>query len=83
MGNEVSGVSTSFFVVSILGFLISVFWVRKFSLSYMAAFALIFIIMFIASFRAMHYASPDEQLQAIPVANMQKNIKKTVKKKVK
>lgn len=57
----------SFMVASIIGFLISVVYIPRFSSSLAAAFAVVFFCMLIASLISMERASPDEQLAAKPI----------------
>jgi uncharacterized membrane protein len=59
--------STGFMLTSIVGFLISAFYIPKFSVSLAVAFALVFACMFIASIISMTRASPDTQLAAKPI----------------
>ncbi len=55
--------NSSFLVTGMLGFLISIFWITKFSMNYGIAFALVFLLMVIASFVSMLKANPEEQLR--------------------
>jgi hypothetical protein len=55
-------VSTSLFVVSILGFFISVVYVIQFSETWAVAFAIVFIAMFVSSLISMTHAMPGPQL---------------------
>lgn len=50
--------SSSFTITSIVGFIISVLYVRKFSVPWATAFATVFLIMFFASLLAMERADP-------------------------
>jgi hypothetical protein len=59
--------TAGFMITSIVGFFISVLYVRKFSISMAIAFAVVFSCMFFASLIAMEHASPDAQLAARPI----------------
>lgn len=63
----ISPLSSSFMLTSIVGFLISVFYVPsldyQFSLSYSIAFAIVFAGMFIASLLSMTYSPFSDHLQ--------------------
>ena len=50
-------------IVSIIGFLLSVFLVRKASPEWAFAFGIVFLMMFVASFISMKRASPDAELR--------------------
>lgn len=52
--------SSSFFITSIVGFLISVLYVKKFSPTWAFAFATVFFIMFVAAVISMIRAKPVE-----------------------
>jgi hypothetical protein len=54
--------NTAFFATSIIGFLISVFYIYPKTVTWGTAFGLVFTLMFIASFIAMRRASPGPQL---------------------
>ena len=58
--------NTTFLVSSIIGFLISVIYLPKFSLTWAFTFGLVFFIMFIAAMMSMARATPDGQLLPIP-----------------
>ena len=62
MGFRAAPLSAGFMVTSILGFLISVVYIRTFSLTWAFTFGLVFITMFIASMISMSRANPDVQL---------------------
>ncbi len=59
--------TTGFLITSIIGFFVSVLYVRKFSISLAISFAVVFFCMFLASMISMARASPDAQLAARPV----------------
>lgn len=61
--------NTTFFATSILGFLLSVFYIYPKNLPWGTAFGLVFALMFIASIISMMRATPEPQLA-------KKNIKK-------
>jgi len=58
--------SATFMAVSILGVLIAVFYIKKFSLSWSFALTILFLCMLIASMISMEKATPDKQLLPIP-----------------
>lgn len=64
---EWTPLTTGFLLASIIGFFVSVLYVRKFSLSLAIAFAIVFFCMFLASMISMARASPDAQLAARPI----------------
>jgi len=53
--------SNSFFVTSIVGFFLSVFFIKQYSLTWAFAFSLIFLMMIIASFLSMKRAPPPQK----------------------
>jgi len=57
---EYTPLSSSFFITSIVGFLISVLYVKKFSPTWAFAFATVFFIMFVAAVISMIRAKPVE-----------------------
>ncbi len=59
--------STGFLAASIIGFFISLMYIRKFSISLSIAFSIVFFCMFLASMISMARASPDAQLSARPI----------------
>lgn len=63
---EWAPLNSAWFVSSILGVLISVVYVSKFSVPWAAAFTVVFIAMFFAGMISMRRASPDEQLMLRP-----------------
>ncbi len=58
-----SPLGSAFTIFSMLGFVVSVLFVSKYSLDYGFTFAVIFFCMFIASMQAMRHANPDAELQ--------------------
>ena len=60
---KVAPLSGTFMIASMLGFIISVFWVYPRWKPYGAAFAIIVIIMFVASIISMTYAPAEQELQ--------------------
>lgn len=63
---KVAALKASFLFMSMVGFLISVIYVREYSIDWAFAFGFVFVLMFMASFISMQYGSPDKQLKAIP-----------------
>ncbi len=63
---EWAPLNSAWFVSSILGVLISVVYVSKFSVPWAAAFTMVFVAMFFAGMISMRRASPDEQLMLRP-----------------
>ncbi len=59
--------TTGFLVTSIIGFFISILYIRTFSLPLSVSFATVFFCMFLASMISMARASPDAQLAARPI----------------
>jgi len=59
---KVAPLNSAFMVTAILGFLISVLYVKKFSLTWAVAFALVFFLMIIASLISMLEAPVRGQL---------------------
>ncbi len=55
--------NTAFFATSIIGILISIFYVFSLSVSWGTAFTIVFALMFIASIISMRQATPHIQLQ--------------------
>lgn len=64
---EWAPLTTGFLITSIIGFLVSLLYVPKFSTPMAASFAIVFFCMFLASMISMARASPDAQLAARPV----------------
>jgi len=58
--------NTAFLVSSIIGFLISVVYIPKYSLTWAFTFGFVFFIMFIAAMLSMARANPDDQLLPRP-----------------
>ncbi len=54
--------NTGFFATSIIGLLISLFYIYPKSITWGTAFGLVFVLMFIASLISMRQASPGAQL---------------------
>lgn len=61
-GFQATPLKSSFMVVSIIGFFVSILWVGKYSQSLAFAFAVVFFAMFIASMVSMARAQPGVQL---------------------
>ncbi len=59
--------NVGFMVTSMIGFFVSVLYVKKFSVPMAIAFAVVFACMFLASMVSMSRASPDAQLGARPI----------------
>lgn len=65
---KVAPLKASFMVTSMVGFLISVIYISKVApITWAFTFAVVFVLMFIASMISMMRASPDEQLYARPL----------------
>ncbi len=64
---KVAPIHASFMLLSILGLIVSLFYIAKVSLDFGLAFGLVFFLMFIASVISMTKASPDAQLAAVPI----------------
>ncbi len=64
---KVAPLHASFMLLSILGLIISLFYIVKVSLDFGLAFGIVFFLMFIASVISMTRASPDAQLAAVPI----------------
>ncbi len=62
MAKKIAPLNASFMLTAILGFLISVIYVRKIDLSWATAFAIVFLIMIIAAFISMLKAPVGGQL---------------------
>ena len=58
MKPKIAPLNTTFFIASIIGFLISIFYVPQFSPSWAFAFAALFFLMFIASTISMFRGGP-------------------------
>jgi len=58
MKPKIAPLNTTFFLISIIGFLISIFFIPQFSQTWAFAFALLFFIMFIASIISMMRGGP-------------------------
>ena len=54
--------NTAFFATSIIGFLISIFYIYPKTMTWGVAFGLVFALMFIASMISMKRAAPNSQL---------------------
>ncbi len=64
---EWAPLNTGFMISSIIGFLVSILYVPRFSLEMAASFSIVFFCMFLASMVSMSRASPDAQLAARPI----------------
>lgn len=74
--------SSTFMLVSMLGFILSVWLIMDWSESWGFTFALMFVLMFIASIISMSNAEPiDEHLDHLSIHEPHKAYKKTRKKK--
>ena len=62
MAFKIAPLKSSFMMAGILGFLISLFWIPKFSTRWAFAFAVVFFIMIIASIISFTKGRPDIQL---------------------
>ena len=60
---KVSPLNSTFMLISILGFLISIIWVRSISLSWGIAFALVFFLMFVSSMISTTYGDAEIELK--------------------
>lgn len=76
MGIKIAPLNSSFMLIAILGFLISVVWVKGISTEWSIAFALVFGLMFIASVISMTYGPADTELIMDELAKKKKNKKK-------
>lgn len=65
-GWRAAPLSTTFMIASMVGFLISVVWLPKYSVNWAFAFGIVFFTMFVAAMISMARASPDEQLLPRP-----------------
>lgn len=63
MKPNIAPLNTSFFLTSMIGFLISIFFIPQFSPTWAFAFAILFFIMFIASIISMFKGRPRPQLK--------------------
>jgi hypothetical protein len=63
---EIAPLNSLWFVSSILGMIISIVYVSKFSLPWAAAFTVVFASMFFAGIISMRRAMPDDQLLPRP-----------------
>jgi len=61
--NRFAPLPTSFLVAGMMGVLISVFYVRKFSLTWAFTIGLLSACLFFASMVSMQHANPDAQLK--------------------
>lgn len=59
---EAAPLKTTFLLTSMIGFLISAFYISRYSVPYSVAFSAVFVLMFIAAMISMRRATPDEQL---------------------
>lgn len=62
MAYNIAPLKTSFMLAGIIGFLISVIYLPKYSLNWAFAFGLVFFLMIIAAMISMTQARPDVQL---------------------
>ncbi len=62
----VAPLKAGFFLTSLIGFLVSVLYVPRFSVTWAFAFGIVFTIMFVASIISMAGGSVDEQLSPVP-----------------
>lgn len=53
--------SSTFMIASIIGFIVSVFYVTQLSVKFGAAFSLVFLLMFLSSFISMSKAPLDDE----------------------
>jgi hypothetical protein len=63
MVKNIAPLNTSFFLISIIGFLTSIFFIAQYSQSWAFAFSIIFFIMFISSIISMLKGSTKPQLE--------------------
>jgi len=63
MARKIAPLNTTFFMTSIIGFLISIFYIPQFSLSWAFALAALFFIMLAASIKSMFAGKPNPQLK--------------------
>lgn len=63
MRTNIAPLNSTFFLMGMIGFLISIFYIPQFSVSWAFAFAALFFMMLIASFISMVRAKPKAQLQ--------------------
>jgi len=63
---EWAPLNSAWLVASILGIIISVFYISNYSLQWAAAFTVVFAAMFFAGMISMRRATPDEQLMPRP-----------------
>ncbi len=63
MAPKIVPLSTTFFLTSLIGFLVSIFYISTYSLTWAFAFALLFFIMLIASIISMFRARAKKQLK--------------------
>lgn len=63
---SVAPLNTSFMVAAMVGFLVSVLYVPKFSVNWAFAFGLVFVCMFVASLISMVSGPEEEQLRPRP-----------------
>ncbi len=63
MAPKIAPLSTTFFLASIIGFLVSVFYIPQVSQTWAFAFALLFFLMFIAAIISMFKARVGPQLK--------------------
>ena len=67
MAFQAAPLSSGFMLVGLIGLMLSVLYVPKYSIQWAFAFGLIFAMMLVASFISMTRATPDEQLMAKPL----------------
>ncbi len=63
MAIKVAPLNSTFMLISIVGFLTSVVWVKGISATWSVAFALVFALMFIASMVSMTYGPAEIELE--------------------
>ena len=63
MAPKIAPLNTTFFMTSIIGFLISIFYLPQFSPSWAFALAALFFIMLVASIKSMFIAKPTPQMK--------------------
>ena len=66
MAFEAAPLTSGFMLVGMIGLILSILYIPKFSIQWAFAFGLIFAMMLVASFISMTRATPDEQLMAKP-----------------
>jgi hypothetical protein len=66
MAFKATPIKSSFFAASIIGLLVSIFYIPKYSIPWAYAFGILFLLMIIASLISMRQATPDAQLYPKP-----------------